>query len=82
VVDVFDANTGQWFTTTLSQERDTLAATSVGPHALFGGGSTTGFAPSNVVDIFSVPEPSSVAATVLLAFAATRRSRTDDKVTR
>jgi hypothetical protein len=55
VVDIFDSLIGMWnTTTTLSQPRRSLAATSLGNLAFFGGGNTTGNQPaSNVVDISS-----------------------------
>jgi hypothetical protein len=49
VVDIFDSLSGKWNTTTLSQTRYYLAATSVGNLAFFGGGTPT----SKVVDIFN-----------------------------
>jgi hypothetical protein len=42
-----------WNTTTLSQPRSYLAATSLGNLAFFGGGQTNNDQPSNVVDIFN-----------------------------
>jgi hypothetical protein len=42
-----------WNTTTLSQARSALAATSLGNLAFFGGGQTNGKQSSNVVDIFN-----------------------------
>jgi hypothetical protein len=54
VVDIFDSLSGMWNTTTLSQARSHLAATSLGNLAFFGGGQkTTRNQPSNVVDIFN-----------------------------
>jgi hypothetical protein len=57
VVDIFDSLNGMWNTTTLSQARSHLAATSLGNLAFFGGGHFTKGSnenqPSNVVDIFN-----------------------------
>ena len=51
VVDIYDASTGAWSTATLSQARDSIAATTVGTNVIFAGGST-GNSESNVVDIY------------------------------
>jgi hypothetical protein len=53
VVDIFDSLSGMWNTTTLSQARWYLAATSLGNLAFFGGGLTGGNQPFNVVDKFT-----------------------------
>ncbi|MHC4643048.1 MAG: Kelch repeat-containing protein [Planctomycetota bacterium] len=50
IVDIYDAETGQWSTDTLSQARWNLAATTVGHKAMFAGGASG--SPSNVVDIY------------------------------
>ena len=69
VVDIYDADTGQWSTDTLSQGRYWLCGTTVGDKAVFAGGffrdtGGTGY-DSNVVDIYTIPEPATLA---LLAF--------------
>ncbi|MCX5674477.1 MAG: hypothetical protein NTX87_05670 [Planctomycetota bacterium] len=64
VVDIYDTVSGNWSTATpLSQGRSYLAAASAGNEALFGGGSWidgTGFHFSDVVDIYTIPEPVSL----------------------
>jgi len=54
VVDIFDATGARIGTTTLSQARCYLAATTVGDLALFGGGYSGSY--SNVVDIFELTD--------------------------
>jgi hypothetical protein len=58
VVDIFDSLSGMWNTTTLSQARGDLAATSLGNLAFFGGGddgnlTDIGKTIFNIVDIFN-----------------------------
>ena len=57
VVDIYDATSDTWSTTTLSLGRSQLTATAVGNEVFFAGGIENGI-PSNVVDIFTIPEPS------------------------
>ncbi len=52
VVDIYNADTDTWTTTTLSMAGERLAATAVGNMVMFAGG----WGPSDVVDIFIVPE--------------------------
>ncbi len=58
VVDIYDATTELWTTTTLSQSRDGLAATTAGDQAFFAGGltNTTNPSTSGVVDIYQAEE--------------------------
>ena len=51
-VDIFNSLTGQWTTATLSQARYSLAATSIGNYALFGGGNGP-YVIDSTVDIFN-----------------------------
>jgi hypothetical protein len=56
IVDVYDANSGQWSTSELSQSRDVAAAVTVGNKAILAGGTEyrrNGPHASNVVDIFN-----------------------------
>ncbi len=64
VVDVYDATSGVWTIVALSAARTRLAATTVGARAIFAGGLVDG-APSDVVDIFILPEPASAMIVVL-----------------
>jgi predicted RNA-binding protein with PUA-like domain len=68
-VDMFNSVTGLWSTATLSQARYLMAATSVGDHALFGGGYM------DTVDIFTTPEPATLALMSLGGLALLRRRR-------
>jgi formylglycine-generating enzyme len=74
VVDIYDSDTGLWTVEHLSTGRSLLAATALGNQAFFGGGRVTPTGASSIVDIFTVPEPSTLAllgvgAIGLLAFA-------------
>lgn len=62
VVDVYDVSTGLWSITHLAYARRDLVATTVGNQAFFAGGGN-----STVVDVFTVPEPSTP---ILLAAGA------------
>jgi hypothetical protein len=53
VIDIFDSLSGMWNTTALSRARCSLATTSLGNLAFFGGGQTNEIQLSNVVDIFN-----------------------------
>lgn len=51
-VDIYDDASGRWSTASLSVARTNLAATSVGPYALFAGGSTSFTSSTNVIDVY------------------------------
>jgi hypothetical protein len=53
VVDIWNSETATWTSTTLSQRRYFLSATSVENYALFGGGISDMYGRSNVVDIWN-----------------------------
>ena len=77
VVDIYDEDTGLWSTDTLSQGRCHLSATAVGDTAFFGGGAT-GPTPgpgnySDIVDIYTIPEPAALSLLVLGGLAVLRR---------
>jgi len=55
-VDIYDCYTGIWTTDTFSQARSNLAAATVGDYAIFAGG-YDGSNYSDVVDIYTIPEP-------------------------
>jgi len=79
-LDIYDEGTGQWSTDSLSAARHSPVATSVGNYALFAGGFDNTANASNVVDIYSVPEPPTLAllgigAISLLACAWRRRKQ-------
>jgi hypothetical protein len=74
-VDIFNGLTGQWSTATLSQARDSLAATTVGDYALIGGGLYGSQAYSNVVDVFTTPEPATLSLLALGGLAILGRRR-------
>jgi hypothetical protein len=63
-LDIFEESTGLWFTDSLSAARRSPVATSVGGYALFAGGLDNTANASNIVDIYSIPEPSTL---ILLA---------------
>jgi len=54
VLDIYDASTGLWTISALSQARSYLAATSLGNTVLFAGGLDGGSCPSDVVDLINV----------------------------
>jgi predicted Ser/Thr protein kinase len=54
IVDIFNATSQTWNTTTLSQSRSYLAAASIGDIVAFGGGISEGFIASAVVDIYNM----------------------------
>jgi hypothetical protein len=54
IVDIFNADTGQWSTAALSQSREYLSATSVGDYALFAGGAPGNFVGVTTVDLFDI----------------------------
>jgi hypothetical protein len=66
-VDIYNANTGLWEQTQLSLGREDLAAASSGNQIFFGGGSTLVgtlypyYEYKTTVDVFTVPEPSTLA---------------------
>jgi hypothetical protein len=60
VVDVYDASTGAWSTTTLSAARDGAAAVTLGDRAMFGGGQGGYLQSGSMVDIFTDTSPSEV----------------------
>jgi hypothetical protein len=77
-VDIYCASTNQWSTDSLSLGRDSLSAITVGSAAIFAGGESRTGDFSTAVDIFTVPEPGSLAlllagAVGLLAYAWRRR---------
>jgi hypothetical protein len=52
-VDIYDSSTGIWSQTSLSAARMSLVATTVGPYALFAGGTVYTYGdPSDVVDVY------------------------------
>lgn len=74
VVDVYNISSGTWSTTTLSEARYSLAATSLGNMALFaGGGNATNL--SAVVDVYAIPEPATLSLLALGGLTILKRSR-------
>jgi hypothetical protein len=64
VVDIYDTQTGNWSTASLSQARYELAAAGWGDQAFFAGGwGYSGY--SDVVDIYTIPEPATLALLAL-----------------
>jgi len=82
VVDIYNADTGQWSTAALSLTRYGISATTVGGMALFAGGySGDGTAPvqsTDAVDVFVIPEPLTMLGVFLssLGLAGYVRKRT------
>ncbi len=72
VVDIYNAETDTWTTTTLSVARGSLAATAVGDMVIFaGGGAAGGY--SDVVDIFTIPEPATIGLLAIGGLVMLRR---------
>jgi len=69
-VDIFNSASGTWTTTTLSQARFDLAATSVGDFALFGGGIGNSDDSDAVVDIFNSTSGTWTTTTLPVAFVS------------
>jgi len=66
VVDIYDDGTATWVTDTLSQARQELTATTVGDSAIFAGGLVTSYSDlSDVVNIYTIPEPAALSLLVL-----------------
>ena len=57
IVDIYDIESDTWTTTTLSEARYSLTATTVDNMALFAGGEDGGYETYSSVDIYQVPEP-------------------------
>jgi hypothetical protein len=56
-IEVYDASTGLWSATPLSQPRGLLAAVRIGNQAIFAGGIAAALTPSDDVDIFTDTSP-------------------------
>jgi len=75
VVDIYDADTGTWSTTTLSEARSYPAATTIGESAMIAGGRTASSTYSNVVDVLTIPEPTTLSFVSLSSLALIRRRK-------
>ncbi len=65
VIDIYDAETGLWSTDKLSEARCSLAATTVGDSAMFAGGDFLDGTFTDVVDIYTIPEPATLSMLAL-----------------
>lgn len=82
-VDIYNSATSQWSADSLSVPRCDVSAVTVGSRAIFAGGNLAAFGISycNAVDIFMVPEPSTlvllgIGAATMLAYVWRRHRRT------